>query len=146
MLSALIITWVQKDSLTLISPPSINNQLVNFLGTLRVGSLTPTFTFIPNRHCYVRNAIIPSCSLLRCVGLLQFIFHVLQTLPKSFTQRNLCRIDKSMRIDLKMGHPWFNARLWIPSLIHMSSQSCSLSVDFLWKDSPVSSKHVPLWC
>ena len=50
---------------------------------------------------------------LRCVGVLQFVFNILQLLSIRFTQRNLCCFSKSMmkhmqKLDWKWDQPRFS--------------------------------------
>ena len=77
-----------------------------------------------------RFSFLLSC-LISCVGVVWFVFHVLQLPPIRFTQkRNLCCISRSTmkhlesldwKSDVLKVHVW-----WFLNWIHRSSQLCSL--------------------
>ena len=63
-------------------------------------------------HDWIKSKKIMSL-LLRCVGVIQFVPHVLQLLQIGFTQRNLCCISKStMNHQQQLDLPWSSCAYW----------------------------------
>jgi hypothetical protein len=97
---------------------------------------------------------------IRYLGVIRFVFHVVQPLLIRFTQQILCYSKSSLnhehKSDQKSELPWFfyGYRKWLfvdSFSVYISPPNCvhCLSVDLadeIWRRSPISFKRVRLWC